>query len=177
MASVLHILYLMFVWFIPSAISFTITESLSNSVSAGNVIHYTLASTSAVVVVLVSNEGDADLYASPTHINSKPTSDDHEIGSTSCGLDILPLIMSRDVGKYTLGVYGHVRYEQSSFSLYVIEPSEEDIRNYQVRDEYFLPLACGLCQKVLCASLTTDTSLPQCTWPIRVPAANELRNC
>ena len=129
---ILYLVLLLFICFIPSAISFTITESLSNSVSAGDVIHYTLASTSAVVVVLVSDEGDVDLYASPTHTNSKPTSDNHEISSTSCGLDILPLIMSEDIGRYTLGVHGHVRYEESKFSLYVIEPSEEDIRNYQV---------------------------------------------
>lgn len=125
-------LSLLFAWFVPSAISFAITESLSNSVSAGHVIHYTLASSSAVVVVLVSDVGDVDLYASPTHINSKPTSDNHELSSTSCGLDILPLSMSESIGKYTLGVHGHVRYDESTFSLYVIEPSEEDVRNFQV---------------------------------------------
>lgn len=117
---------------IPSATSFLITESLSDSVSAGDVIHYTLAASNPVVVVLISDEGDVDLYASPTHLNSKPTSDSHEIGSTSCGLDVLALVMNEDVKKYTLGVYGHVRYDQSKFSLYVIEPSEEDIKSYQV---------------------------------------------
>lgn len=117
---------------IPSATSFVITESLSNSVLAGEVIHYTLASSTPIVVVLISDEGDVDLYASPTHLNSKPSSDNHEISSASCGLDILPLIMGEDVKKYTLGVYGHVRYDQSKFTLYIIEPSEDDIKSHQV---------------------------------------------
>lgn len=131
-----HIILLAFLvvtWLIPSAISFVITESLSESVSAGDVIHYTLASSNPVVVAVISNVGDVDLYASPTHINSNPNSDDYEISSTSCGLDILPLIMNQEIRKYTLGVYGHVRYEESKFSLFVIEPSEDDIKTYQVR--------------------------------------------
>lgn len=131
-----HIILLAFLvvtWLVPSAISFVITESLSESVSAGDVIHYTLASSNPVVVAVISNVGDVDLYASPTHINSNPNSDDYEISSTSCGLDILPLIMNQEIRKYTLGVYGHVRYEESKFSLFVIEPSEEDIKTYQVR--------------------------------------------
>jgi hypothetical protein len=134
MAKLTHFLHvLLFTRLLSCAIAFTITESLSDSASAGSVLHYTLGSSNAVVVVLVSDVGDVDLYASPTHINSKPTSDDHEISSTSCGLDVLPLIMNEDVRKYTLGVHGHVRYDESRFSLYVIEPSEEDIRYYQVQ--------------------------------------------
>lgn len=123
---------LLLVCLLPSTLSFHIIESLSNSVEAGEVVHYTVAANNPVVVVLVSEVGDVDLYASPTHINSKPSSENHEISSASCGLDILPLLMDSDLKKYTLGVYGHVRYQESSFSLYMIQPSEADIRSYQV---------------------------------------------
>lgn len=116
----------------PSAHSFHITKSITDSVSAGDVIHYTLSFTSPVVVIVVSQEGDVDLYASPTHKNSKPSSDNYDISSASCGLDVLSLIMSSEVRQYSLGVYGHVRYDESRFSLYVVQPSEEDIKSYQV---------------------------------------------
>lgn len=116
----------------PSAHSFHVTKSITDSVSAGDVIHYTLSFTSPVVVIVVSQEGDVDLYASPTHKNSKPSSDNYDISSASCGLDVISLIMSSEVRQYSLGVYGHVRYDESRFSLYVIQPSEEDIKSYQV---------------------------------------------
>lgn len=94
---------------------------------------YQVTSTNPVVVVLISEEGDADLYASPTHISPKPSSENHEISSASCGLDVLTLIMNPNLRRYSLGVYGHVRYEESKFMIYYIEPNEEDIRSYQVR--------------------------------------------
>lgn len=118
--------------FLHTALSYHVIESISDTISAGAVIHYTLSSTNPMVVILVSEVGDVDLYASPTHMNSKPSSEDSEISSASCGLDVLPLIMSDSVQKYTLAVYGHVHYDKSVFSLYVIEPSREDIRTYQV---------------------------------------------
>lgn len=73
-----------------------------------------------------------DLYASPTHVNSHPSNEDHELSSASCGLDMLSLIMGSGVKQYTLGLYGHVRYEESKFTVHLIEPSEEDIKSYQV---------------------------------------------
>lgn len=123
---------LLFSLLLTPALSYHITKSVSDTVGAGEVIHYTLSFSGPVVVVLLSDEGDVDIYASPTHLNSKPTSDDHELSSTSCGLDTLALIMSSALRQYTLGVYGHVRYQKSKFTMYVIEPSPEKIRNYQV---------------------------------------------
>lgn len=123
---------LMLISLMPSALSYHIANSESGSISGGEVIHYTLSFTDPVVVVLISEEGDVDLYASPTHINSKPTSDDNEISSASCGMDMLALIMSSSLRKYTLGVHGHSRFDKSLFTLYVIKPSQEDIRSYQV---------------------------------------------
>ena len=116
----------------PCAHCYQIANAESGSVEAGEIVHYTLTFTEPVVVVLLSDEGDVDLYASPTYLNSKPSSDDHEISSVSCGMDMLALIMSPDLRKYSLGIHGHVRYDKSRYSLYVIKPSPEDIRSYQV---------------------------------------------
>ena len=126
-------LLLVFSSIITTALSYHITKAVSGTVAGGDVAYYQVTSTNSVVVVLISEQGDTDLYASPTHINSKPSSDDHEINSASCGLDVLSLIMNPSLQKYSLGVYGHVRYDESKFSLYCIEPSKEDIRSYQVR--------------------------------------------
>lgn len=116
-----------------TTLSYQVTDAVSGTVTGGDVAFYQVTSTNPVVVVLISEEGDADLYASPTHVNSKPSSENHEINSASCGMDMLSLIMKPSLNKYSLGVYGHVRYDQSRFSLFFIEPSQEDIRSYQVR--------------------------------------------
>ncbi len=119
--------------FVTTALSFYVTKAYSGAVPGGEVAFYQVTSMNPVVVVLISEQGDADLYASPTHINPKPSSDSHEISSVSCGMDMLSLIMSPSLRKYSLGVYGHVRYDESTFSLYFVEPDEDDIRSYQVR--------------------------------------------
>lgn len=125
-------LILIFSSVVTTALSYHITKAYSGTISGGEVVYYHVSSTNPVVMVLISEFGDADLYASPTKINPKPSSDNHETNSASCGLDMLSLIMSPSLQKYSLGVYGHVRYEESKFSLYCVEPSEEDIRSYQV---------------------------------------------
>lgn len=117
---------------VPSTLSFHISNYETGSVAGEEIVHYTLSLSEPVVVVLISEEGDVDLYASPTHINSNPNSDDYELSSVSCGVDMLALIMSSSLKKYTLAIQGHIRYDISSYALFVIKPSPEDIRNYQV---------------------------------------------
>ena len=64
--------------------------------------------------------------------NSHPSPYDYDYTSTSCGLDSMVLGMNKDQAKMTVGVYGHIRYEETTYRLYVISPSEEDIKRYQV---------------------------------------------
>ena len=125
--------FLLFSSLLPSILPYEISESLSGYVSAGEITYFTIESQKPIFVVLISQEGDADLYASPTYKNSKPSSDNHELSSVSCGLDILPMMMDNQVRKYTVGVHGHVRYDKSVFNLFIIESRDEDLRRYQVK--------------------------------------------
>ncbi len=114
----------------PSARPYAISNYIIDTVSGGQIKHITIQTPS--LVVLISSEGDTDLYASPTQKNRKPpSSEDHDLSSTSCGLDVLSFLVDHDT-KYTVGVYGHTRFKESKFFLYIIEPNNEDIRKHQV---------------------------------------------
>ena len=115
-----------------TALGYIVTQSISDQVSAGDVVYYTLESSKLLLVVLISQEGDADLYASPTYQNSNPSCENNELSSASCGLDVVPLFMSNNLRKYTLGVFGHVRYDKTKYKLFIIEPDPEDTKRYQV---------------------------------------------
>ncbi len=117
---------------VPLCSCYSVIESTSGSIEAGDVTYFSIESTKPVIVTLVSTEGDVDLYASPTSTNSKPSGINYEFCSTSCGLDLLMIPLSREITKYTLGVFGHIRYEQSFYNLYIIEPSDEDFKRFQV---------------------------------------------
>ena len=105
---------------------------LSDRIAAGEVRFYSVESRDPVIIALISDSGDADMYASLTKKNSHPSPDDYDYTSASCGLDSMVLDTSKDRPRMTVGVYGHVRYEETAYRLYVISPSEEDIRRYQV---------------------------------------------
>ena len=128
----LYLLILLLIIRLPKCTCYTITESISDTVSSGDVTFYTVESTHPIIVALISDDGDTDIYASPTHKNAKPSSENYEVSSTMCDTEILVLMMNRETRKYTLGLYGHVRYDQSKYRLFIIEPSTEDIRHYQV---------------------------------------------
>ena len=111
---------------------FEVQNQLSGKVGAGDVRFYTVESKEPVIIALISDSGDADMYAVLTSRNSHPSPEDYDYASSSCGLDVVVLDMSKDQSKMTVGVYGHVRYEETLYRLYVISPSEEDIKRYQV---------------------------------------------
>lgn len=112
--------------------SFEVQNMLTDRVGAGEVRFYTIESRDPVVIALVSDSGDADMYAALSSKNSHPSPDDYDYTSTSCGLDSIVLDTNKDRSKMTVGVYGHIRYEETAYRLYVISPSEEDIKRYQV---------------------------------------------
>ena len=82
--------------------------------------------------MLLTEEGDADLYASlvakePDHSNSA-------FSSYSCGLDLIvvPTSKTAETQHVYLSVVGHNRYEVSHYKLLIITPSNDDITKYQV---------------------------------------------
>ena len=128
----LQSLALLFTITLPKFKCYIITESISDTISAGAINHYTIESMHPIIVAVISEEGDTDIYASPTHKNTKPSSENYEVISASCGMEVLLLVMNSEVRKYTVGLYGHIRYTKSKYKLVVIEPNEEDIKRYQV---------------------------------------------
>lgn len=101
-------------------------------VAGGEAVYYQVDVWDTVLLVLFSDSGDADLYAS--FKNSQPSSDDYDFLSSSCGLDVMVIPKDRNTGsvKVYIMVLGHLRYENSTFRLYAIAPSAEDVQRYQV---------------------------------------------
>ena len=116
---------------LPACTCYTVSESTSDTIYANEIAYFNVASTRPVIVALLSTEGDVDAYASPTSKNPKPSGVDYDFCSASCGMDLLMLPMSAESSKYTLGLFGHMRYEKSVYKLFIIEPSEEDIQYFQ----------------------------------------------
>ena len=122
--------------FLRTVTSFEVQNMLADQIGGGEARFYTVESKELVIIALISDSGDADMYASTTSKNSHPSPEDYEFMSTSCGLDVMVLDTSRDKSKMTVGVYGHVRYDKSSYRVYIISPSQEDIKRYQVCIHY-----------------------------------------
>lgn len=84
-------------------------------------------------VALVTQEGDADLYAS---IDMKdPGYGNGQFSSSSCGLDLIVVPWkdeSRDSHHIYLSVVGHGRHQESQYKMFVITPANDDITKYQV---------------------------------------------
>ena len=120
---------------------------LSEKVGAGEVRFYTVESRQPVIIALISDSGDADMYASSTSKNSHPSPEDYDYTSASCGLDVIVLGTTKEQSKMTIGVYGHVRYDETVYRLYVISPSEEDIKRYQVCVFVVFSYECGEIEK------------------------------
>ena len=112
--------------------AFRVLNTFYDTVHALEVKYYTLESTSPVVLALYSVEGDADIYGSPTSKNSKPSSESFDYMSASCGLDVIVLPMSESLRRVSVGIYGHVRHENTTYQVWVVEPEEEDVLRYQV---------------------------------------------
>lgn len=83
-------------------------------------------------VVLVTEEGDADLYAS---IDVKePGYGSSQFSSCTCGLDLIVVPSREEVHSQRtyLSVVGHSRHRESRYKMFIIAPSNEDIAKYQV---------------------------------------------
>ncbi len=131
--SIIHVSPLLLLLLLPRPLcGYHLIDEVRGGVAAEESRFYALESSQNLVVVLVSDEGDADMYASTTH--KHPSFDENEYSSTSCGLDMLvvPATIGGTRRKVHIGVHGHIRHANTSYRLFVFEPSEEDVKRYQV---------------------------------------------
>lgn len=93
---------------------------VSDDVLGGSYKYYSLMYEGIIKIQLISQTGDADLYAS--HTITKPTyePDHYNLQSTTCGEDIIviPDSFKRPV---SIGVYGHPSHDLSKYTLLVYE--------------------------------------------------------
>ena len=83
--------------------------------------------------MLLTDEGDADLYAST--VTKQHDHSDNQYSSYSCGLDliVMPTSTPAQSQQVHVTVVGHGRHEVSRYKLVIISPSYDDINKYQVR--------------------------------------------
>ena len=82
-------------------------------------------------MALLTEEGDADLYAST--VTKQPDDHDYQLSSCSCGLDLIVMTTEgAESQRVYLSVVGHSRHAKSSYKLAIISPSNDDITQYQV---------------------------------------------
>lgn len=101
-------------------------ETLLGAVGAGNYSYYWLPNPGTVILHLSTFEGDADLYVSSK--NLKPTFDieNHELQSTTCGLEQVNVSPVYD-RPLSIAVYGHPSHDISFYELKidVFDPPED----------------------------------------------------
>lgn len=110
--------------------SFEVVGTTSEKIGAGEAHYYSVDTRGFLFVALISDEGDADVFASGKA--KKPSTEDYDVCAVSCGVDLMLVPANRPTATVHLGVHGHVRHEVSRYRLYLIEPSDDDVRRYQV---------------------------------------------
>jgi len=110
-------------------------QSARGVVGEGNYTYFSLRKTGNVVLRLISETGDADLYISSETERPSYMLEEHYMHSTTCGEDriTVPPDLPRPIN---IAVYGHPRYPLSEFVLEVIivETEEEEV-DYFMSDE------------------------------------------
>lgn len=120
-----------FALFSSSCRGYEIREYAQAEITAGESHYYSYPSkpSDTIILALLSDEGDADMFVS-TSVR-KPSCEDYNYSSSSCGLDLV-VVPPGEHSKIFIGVYGHVRYQNTTYRLYILAPSGEDILRYQV---------------------------------------------
>lgn len=105
-----------------------------DEVPAGSYKYYSLTYDGFIRITLISETGDADLYASQT--TTKPTyePDQYCLQSATCGEDtiLIPDSFKRPV---SIGVYGHPSHEVSKYILLVYETTDTENISYEKTPE------------------------------------------
>nr|XP_033201374.1 UPF0669 protein v1g209471-like [Bombus vancouverensis nearcticus] len=103
---------------------------VTDEVAGGSYKYYNLAYDGFVRIVLISEVGDTDLYAS--QIVTKPTyePDQYCLQSATCGDDVIviPDSFKRPV---SIGIYGHPSHESSKYILLVYETTDTENTSFK----------------------------------------------
>ena len=126
---VLLFFFLSLVW--KPYLSYILVDKLSRTVSGGDFHHYTLSFNQVILLCLVTDNGDADMFVARSSVTEKPTSDQYEFSSVSTGVDVIAVPYEGE-SSISVGIQGHVRYDESSYRLLVLTLSESEARQYQV---------------------------------------------
>ena len=102
---------------------------------------------SSLPVALLTEEGDADLYASTE--TQTPSYSDNMLYSASCGLDLIVMAAREGVEsqRVYISVVGHSHHAESRYKLAIISTTPQDIAKYQVSNTLWKILM--LCQQTL----------------------------
>ena len=101
--------------------SYQVIQAVSGSVGAGEYSLYNVELAYTMALVLVSDQGDGDLYVSLSE--EHPTFELYDHSSQTCGTDIviLPVMDEGTPLVAKAGVYGHIRYNTTEYRLYLIK--------------------------------------------------------
>ncbi|XP_076181183.1 UPF0669 protein v1g209471-like [Ptiloglossa arizonensis] len=98
---------------------------ITDELVGGSYKYYSLTYDGFIKVILISETGDADLYASQTLTKPTYQLDEYCLQSATCGEDII-LIPDSFKRPVSIGVYGHPSYEISKYILLVYETTDTE---------------------------------------------------
>ena len=108
--------------------SYVLIDKQTRSIDGGDIHQYTVTVSEIMIFCLISDVGDADIYVSRT---GSPDSENYEFSSSSTGIDIIAVPYNGETS-LSVGIQGHMRYDQSTYRLFLLSPSERDYMTYQV---------------------------------------------
>ena len=108
--------------------SYVLIDKQTRTIDGGDIHQYTVTVSEIMIFCLVSDIGDADIYVSRT---GSPDSENYDFSSSSTGIDIITVPYNGETS-LSVGIQGHVRYDKSTYRLFLLSPSERDYLAYQV---------------------------------------------
>ena len=135
--------------------AYQVIQEVSGSVGAGEYRLYNVELTSTLALVLISDQGDGDLYVSLS--KEPPTFELYDFASQTCGAEIiiLPLVDKRERSVAMAGVYGHIRYNTTQYHLHLIscEVDVEYLDTLQIAND---PLLVNIVKKLQLSGPASD---------------------
>jgi hypothetical protein len=133
MADFNQITFLVFLLLFHYCHSYELIDKFSGVVEGGEASYFTLKQSSIILICLISDNGDADLYVDYSSITDKPNYESHSFSAASTGLDVVTVLPSE--GAYvtlSIAIHGHINHKKSSYRLYILSPSESDVKEFQI---------------------------------------------
>lgn len=129
-------IFLFIILQVPCVLTFQekLLHYISDEVTGGSYKYYSLTHDGFIKIIVTSDTGDADIYAS--QITTKPTyeHDQYCLQSATCGEDtvVIPDSFQRPV---SVGIYGHPSHEVSKYILLVYETENTETIFYNKNSE------------------------------------------